>query len=128
MSVTALWLDTAARWIFYSIVTYRLCFSIFSLLRQTAAAAEADPLAALPRSIDVRVWVTRPHLALVEFPMSQKSDVLMLEGERGIYYRWQRLAVPKVCTPSAIGAIHTAIVVPFLASRLRCNMDRSHHC
>ncbi|CAM9935444.1 unnamed protein product, partial [Sphacelaria rigidula] len=45
--------------------------------------------------IDVRVWVTQPHLALVEFPMSQKSDVLLLEGERGIYYRWQRLAVPK---------------------------------
>lgn len=56
-----------------------------------------DPLTSmLPRSIDVRVWVTRPHLTVVEFPMSQKSSALMLEGERGLYYRWQRVAMPEV--------------------------------
>lgn len=54
----------------------------------------SDP-SLLPRSYDVRVWVTRPHLALVEFPMSKKSSALMLEGE-GVYYRWQCVGLPEV--------------------------------
>lgn len=65
--------------------------------RQGLAEGASDPLASLlPRSVDVRVWVTRPHLAVVEFPMSQKSSVLMLEAEQGIYYRWQQVAMPEV--------------------------------
>ena len=50
-----------------------------------------------PRSIDVRVWVTRPHIALLEFPMSPNTSALLLEGEQGVYYRWQSLAIAQVC-------------------------------
>ena len=56
-----------------------------------------DPVAPPPpRSIDVRVWVTRPHIALLEFPMSPNTSALLLEGEQGVYYRWQSLAIAQV--------------------------------
>lgn len=58
---------------------------------------EPEPLAPPPpRSIDVRVWVTRPHIALLEFPMSHNSSALLLEGEQGVYYRWQSLIIAQV--------------------------------
>lgn len=66
-----------------------LCYTCFDLEQDAG-----DP-SLLPRSYDVRVWVTRPHLALVEFPMSQKSSALILEGE-GVYYRWQCVGLPEV--------------------------------
>lgn len=49
-----------------------------------------------PRSIDVRVWVTRPHVALLEFPMSPNTSAFLLEGEQGVYYRWQSLIIAQV--------------------------------
>lgn len=49
-----------------------------------------------PRSIDVRVWVTRPHIAVLEFPMSPNTSALLLEGEQGVYYRWQSLIIAQV--------------------------------
>lgn len=62
-----------------------------------AEAEAGEDLAPLPpRSIDVRVWVTRPHLALLEFPMSPNTSALLLEGEKGLYYRWQLLMIAQV--------------------------------
>ena len=49
-----------------------------------------------PRSIDVRVWVTRPHIAVLEFPLSPNTSALLLEGEQGVYYRWQSLIIAQV--------------------------------
>lgn len=64
---------------------------------QGAEAEAGEDLAPLPpRSIDVRVWVTRPHLALLEFPMSPNTSALLLEGEKGLYYRWQLLMIAQV--------------------------------
>lgn len=51
-----------------------------------------------PRSIDVRVWVTRPHIAVLEFPLSRNTSAFLLEGEQGVYYRWQSLIIAQVRT------------------------------
>ena len=65
---------------------------------QGVDAGTTDPVAPPPpRSVDVRVWVTRPHIALLEFPMSPNTSALLLEGEQGVYYRWQSLAIAQVC-------------------------------
>ena len=64
---------------------------------QGAQAGGAEPVAPPPpRSIDVRVWVTRPHIAVLEFPLSPNTSALLLEGEQGVYYRWQSLIIAQV--------------------------------
>lgn len=64
---------------------------------QGGEAGVGEPLAPPPpRSIDVRVWVTRPHIAVLEFPLSPRSSALLLEGEQGVYYRWQSLIIAQV--------------------------------
>lgn len=73
-------------------------FVFFKYLSVKGAEAEAgDPLTPPPpRSIDVRVWVTRPHIAVLEFPLSPSSSALLLEGGQGVYYRWQSLIIAQV--------------------------------
>lgn len=57
-----------------------------------------EPVTPLPPwSVDVRVWVTRPHIALLEFPMSPNTSALVVEGEQGVYYRWQSLVIAQAC-------------------------------
>lgn len=74
-----------------------LCLACLFGRHQGAEAEAGEDLAPLPpRSIDVRVWVTRPHLALLEFPMSPNTSALLLEGGKGLYYRWQLLMIAQV--------------------------------
>ncbi|CAN0362639.1 unnamed protein product, partial [Discosporangium mesarthrocarpum] len=49
-----------------------------------------------PLNIDVRVWLTRPHVAAVEFPMSAQSSALLVEVDEGLHFRWQWLAISQV--------------------------------
>jgi hypothetical protein len=53
-----------------------------------------DPIP--PRSIDVRVWVTKPHIVLLEYPQSQRSSAVVVEATSGVYYRWQWFAIPEM--------------------------------
>ncbi|CAM9189340.1 unnamed protein product, partial [Hapterophycus canaliculatus] len=64
-----------------------------------------------PRSIDVRVWVTRPHIAALEFPQSPNTSALLIEGEQGVYYRWQSLIIAQVIHMEAAVQGVAAIVV-----------------
>jgi len=39
--------------------------------------------------IDVRVWITRPHIALIENSKTRSSQTLVLETDKGVYYRYR---------------------------------------
>ncbi|CAM9539528.1 unnamed protein product, partial [Phaeothamnion confervicola] len=60
-----------------------------------AAAAPPEPPLP-PRSVDVRVFVTRPHLAVLESPLSPGGAALVLECEQGLYFRYQWLSMAEV--------------------------------
>ncbi|CAM9832889.1 unnamed protein product, partial [Chrysoparadoxa australica] len=55
-----------------------------------------DELELPARSIDVRIFVTRPHLAVIEYPRSRNSSAVVIEAEEGIFYRYQWLATPQL--------------------------------
>lgn len=38
--------------------------------------------------VDTRVFVTRPHISLIKNPLSSNSQALLLETERGLYFRY----------------------------------------
>ncbi len=60
-----------------------------------------------PRSIDVHVWVTSPHLAMLEIPLSIKTCAAVVEMPTGVYYRWQWFSIPEI--------IHMELVIGSLA-------------
>ncbi len=49
-----------------------------------------------PRSIDVHVWVTCPHLAMIKTPLSMSTCAATVEMPTGMYYRWQWFSIPEI--------------------------------
>ncbi len=64
-------------------------------------------LVTAPRSIDVHVWVTHPHLAMLETPLSKRTCASVVEMPTGVYYRWQWFSIPEI--------IHMELVIGSLA-------------